>query len=191
MSAIVQSILGSLSDALASTDANNFNAARDYSIRAEAYLSLISMHSQHGMKMKITTDSNSIECISIAIEQLKSVIDDLQSITSPASTSISSTVAQTSCQFEIEQQKPISQPLANIFGNCAAKTALYEAIILPLTIDKDQQSKLYSGIRKSCSNILLYGPPGCVYVCMSCMSCMSCMYICMNVMYVGVGKLLW
>eukprot|EP01038_Epipyxis_sp_PR26KG_P009058 gene9058-12218_t len=49
---------------------------------------------------------------------------------------------------------------ASIIGHDNAKQALYENVILPLTIDKQRKLELFKGIRANIGNVLLHGPPG-------------------------------
>ena len=49
---------------------------------------------------------------------------------------------------------------SNIVGSDAAKQALYENIILPMTADTELRQKLFQGVRSGIGNVLLYGPPG-------------------------------
>jgi ATP-dependent 26S proteasome regulatory subunit len=48
----------------------------------------------------------------------------------------------------------------DVVGNPAAKQALYENIVLPLTLGEDIKARLFSGIRAGTGNVILYGPPG-------------------------------
>jgi len=52
---------------------------------------------------------------------------------------------------------------SNIVGNGAAKQALHENIVLPLTLPAGLRQQLLTGIRSGCGNVLLYGPVGVVW----------------------------
>jgi len=49
----------------------------------------------------------------------------------------------------------------SIVGSFEVKQSLFESVVLPLSLSKSIRSRVFQGIRSSCSNILLYGPPGC------------------------------
>jgi len=48
-----------------------------------------------------------------------------------------------------------------IIGNEAAKSSLWDNVILPFTLDSNLRSRYLTGIRSSPGNVILFGPPGC------------------------------
>lgn len=50
---------------------------------------------------------------------------------------------------------------SDVVGNTIAKTSLYESIVLRFKLDLRVHSKIFSGIRGGCGNVIIYGPPGC------------------------------
>ena len=47
-----------------------------------------------------------------------------------------------------------------IIGCDEAKQSLYENVILPFTVSAETKAKLFTGITRGSSNIILHGPPG-------------------------------
>jgi ATP-dependent 26S proteasome regulatory subunit len=58
------------------------------------------------------------------------------------------------------QQSSFLTTFDDVVGNSAAKQALYENVVLPLTLGEDIKARLFSGIRAGTGNVILYGPPG-------------------------------
>jgi hypothetical protein len=50
-----------------------------------------------------------------------------------------------------------SKTFCSIIGNNAAKSALYENVVLPLTVDREIRMQIFKGIRGGCGNVLLFG----------------------------------
>ena len=55
----------------------------------------------------------------------------------------------------------------NIIGSDDAKVALYENMILPLSMPPEERKKVYQGVLAGGGNVLLYGPPGTGKTCLA------------------------
>jgi SpoVK/Ycf46/Vps4 family AAA+-type ATPase len=165
LQSIVASATNSLSDALTAISRREFNACRDHCMRADAYVELLlASASRHQID----------EAIDVADKSIKEIISDLHTLahhlTKPIDKIDSSPLPihidplkddNHPEQVECAESAIISRSLSDVLGNVKAKNALYEAIVLPFSMDKANQSKIFCGIRRLCSNVLLYGPPGC------------------------------
>jgi len=61
-----------------------------------------------------------------------------------------------------EEEEGVGAKFHDVVGNAAAKQALHENIVLPLTLPTGLRQQLLTGIRSGCGNVLLYGPVGAV-----------------------------
>lgn len=164
---LIDSFNSSAEEALKCVHMHNFSLARDNCIKLKAYSDLF----LNGLGNHMTTTI--FESISSIMIQLNADLTELQNpckmyIQTHANIGLVSDDNDSTENETKEEEGDLSldhnfqeTKFDDIVGNEKAKQSLYESIILPFSLDPSQKCRLYNGIRKACSNIILYGPPGC------------------------------
>jgi len=137
----------SAAEAVVCVQSRRYQLARDNCIKIKAYSDLY----------LVSTTKNCVmfEFISSLMCKLSNEIasipeSDAAIITEPTTTAIPTTT--------IEDQ--IAVKFSDIVGNERAKQAMFESIVFPFSLESSMKDRLYNGIRKASSNVMLYGPPG-------------------------------
>jgi transcriptional regulator with AAA-type ATPase domain len=77
---------------------------------------------------------------------------------------LNETSDQQPTELQTTQSMSSSEPseftFASIIGSTDAKQALYENVVLPLSITESARRQIFRGIRSGGGNVLLFGPPG-------------------------------